>query len=257
MKIKNTEIEVIRADIAGSKAGHIVKDITIGTDLKANEGKIRDYCRTALRAAAQAKKISIAFPALGCKAGGFPYLASAKIMAQEVYRYLRENETTLRQISFCLSDKESFDYFNKGVLSYLEYITTKLGQGPFAVVDAIIEIGAKIVLIKRSNPPFGWALPGGFVDYGESLEKAVVREAKEETGLDIEEIKQFHTYSDPGRDPRFHTINTVFTAKAKGEPKAGDDAAEVKLVELAEIENIGLTLDHKQIIRDFIARRIF
>lgn len=255
MKIKGTEIKIIQADIAGIKVDHIVNGITTGTDLKANEGKIRDYCRSALRIAEELKAKSIAFPALGCGTGGFPYLASAKIMAQEVYRYLRENETSLKEIFFCLSDKEAFDYFNKGALSYLEYITAKLQQGPFAVVDAIIEIGGKIVLIKRSNPPFGWALPGGFVDYGESLEQAVVREAKEETGLDIEDIKQFHTYSDPGRDPRFHTIGTIFTAKAKGLPKAGDDAAEIKLAGLGEIEKIELTFDHKQIIRDFIARR--
>ena len=73
-------------------------------------------------------------------------------------------------------------------------------------VDVIIELSEGIVIIKRSNPPFGWALPGGFVDYAESLEDAVIREAKEETDLDLIQLKQFHTYSDPHRDPRFHTI---------------------------------------------------
>lgn len=255
MKIKGTQIKIVRADIARIKVGRIVRDISIGTGLKANEKKIRGYCRAALRKAGELKVRSIAFPALGCGAGGFPYLASAKIMAQEVYRYLREEKTSLKQIIFCLSDKEAVEHFKKGALSYLEYIATNLQQGPFTVVDAIIDLGGKIVLIKRSNPPFGWALPGGFVDYGESLEQAVVREAKEETGLDIEDIKQFHTYSDPGRDPRFHTINTVFSAKAKGKPKAGDDAAEIKLVKPDEIETVGLAFDHKQILRDFIARR--
>ncbi|MEF9438334.1 MAG: NUDIX hydrolase, partial [Candidatus Mariimomonas ferrooxydans] len=83
-------------------------------------------------------------------------------------------------------------------------------RNPFCTVDVIIEIGHGIILIKRKNPPSGWAIPGGFVDYGESLEDAVIREAKEETGLDIRLIRQFHTYSDPKRDPRHHTVTTIF-----------------------------------------------
>ncbi|MDD5495981.1 MAG: NUDIX hydrolase [Candidatus Omnitrophica bacterium] len=128
-------------------------------------------------------------------------------------------------------------------------------EGPFTTVDAIIEVGGKVVLIQRSNPPFGWALPGGFVDYGESLEDAVVREAREETGLDLTDVRQFHTYSDPERDPRFHTIGTVFTAKAKGVPKAGDDAAALKLVDLKDISRIDLAFDHKKILEDYIRHK--
>ncbi|MEW6586398.1 MAG: NUDIX hydrolase, partial [Nitrospirota bacterium] len=100
-------------------------------------------------------------------------------------------------------------------------------RNPFPTVDIIIELDQGIVLIKRKNPPEGWALPGGFVDYGESLESAAAREAKEETGLDIELVRQFHAYSDPARDPRHHTITVVFVAKAKGAVKAGDDAKDV------------------------------
>ncbi|MDP2941319.1 MAG: NUDIX hydrolase [Candidatus Omnitrophota bacterium] len=125
-------------------------------------------------------------------------------------------------------------------------------QGPFTTVDAIIEIDDGIVVIERSNPPFGFALPGGFVDYGESLEDAVTREAKEETGLDLIGLKQFHTYSQPDRDPRFHTIGTVFTAKAKGKPKAGDDAAAAEVVKLNEILRLEFAFDHKKIIEDYI-----
>ncbi|MCX5706316.1 MAG: NUDIX hydrolase [Candidatus Omnitrophica bacterium] len=128
----------------------------------------------------------------------------------------------------------------------------KLGNGPFSTVDAIIELAEGVVIIKRSNPPFGWALPGGFVDYGESLEDAVVREAKEETSLDLTEIKQFHTYSDPQRDPRFHTIGTVFIAKAKGKPVAGDDAAGIKVIKLSEIKNSDFSFDHKKILEDYL-----
>src|SRR3990167_2080846 len=91
---------------------------------------------------------------------------------------------------------------------------------PFLTVDIIIEVGDRgIVLIERKHPPHGWALPGGFVDYGESLERAAVREAKEETSLDVELIEQFYSYSDPRRDPRHHTISTVFIATAGGRAK--------------------------------------
>ncbi|MBU1726789.1 MAG: NUDIX hydrolase [Candidatus Omnitrophica bacterium] len=126
-------------------------------------------------------------------------------------------------------------------------------NGPFVTVDAIIEIEGGIVIIKRSNPPFGWALPGGFVDYGESLEDAAAREAKEETGLDVTDLKQFHTYSDPSRDPRFHTIGTVFIARAKGKPEAGDDAAGLRVVELSQIEKLAFAFDHKKIIEEYIS----
>ncbi|MCK9572391.1 MAG: NUDIX hydrolase [Candidatus Omnitrophica bacterium] len=130
-------------------------------------------------------------------------------------------------------------------------MTTKLSGGPYVTVDAIIELSEGIVIIQRSNPPFGWALPGGFVDYGESLEDAVKREAKEETNLDLSEIKQLHTYSDPKRDPRFHTIGTVFIAKAKGKPVAGDDAKALRIVKPADLEKITFAFDHKKILEDY------
>src|SRR5512139_1779276 len=97
-------------------------------------------------------------------------------------------------------------------------------RNPLLAVDVIIEIpGQGIILIERKNPPFGWAIPGGFVDYGESLETAAVREAREETGLEVRLRRQFHTYSSPLRDPRFHTITTVYVATGEGELRAGDD----------------------------------
>ena len=233
-------------------AKYVIHAVTMGMDFKTDEVKIRDSCRDALRVAEELKIKSLAFVALGCGVGGFPHLAAAKIMAQEVFRHLRENKSNLKEITFCLYDKEAYDIFNKGVISYLEYITQKLQNGPFVTVDAIIEINDGIVLIQRSNPPFGWALPGGFVDYGESLEEAVIREAKEETGLDLENLRQFHTYSAPNRDPRFHTIGTVFIAKAKGTPRAGDDAASIKVVKLSQLQDLDLAFDHKKIIQDYI-----
>ena len=85
-------------------------------------------------------------------------------------------------------------------------------RNPVPTVDIIIEIGDRIVLIERKYPPHGWALPGGFVDYGESFERAAVREAQEETGIAVSDLRQFRTYSDPGRDRRMHTASTVFIA---------------------------------------------
>ena len=222
---------------------------------KTDEIKIRNSCRSALKVAEGLKIKSIAFPALGCGAGGFPLLASAKIMAQEVLKHLREEKTSLKEIIFCLYDKEAHDVFSKGVISYLDYVTQKLQKGPFTTVDAIIELDEGIVIIERSNPPFGFALPGGFVDYGESLEDAVTREVKEETNLDAIEVKQFHTYSDPQRDPRFHTIGTVFLAKVKGKPKAGDDAKGLRIVKLNELLKLDFAFDHKKIIDDYLKSR--
>ena len=232
-------------------AKYVIHAATMGMDFKTDEVKIRDASRSALELAGKLKVSSIVFPALGCGTGGFPLLASAKIMAQEVLKHLRQENTSLREIIFCLYDQEAFTVFNKGVLGYLEYVTTKLSGGPYVTVDAIIELTEGIVIIKRSNPPFGWALPGGFVDYGESLEDAVKREAKEETNLDLSEIKQFHTYSDPKRDPRFHTVGTVFIAKAKGKPKAGDDAAGLKVATMQEILKMQFAFDHKKILEDY------
>lgn len=238
---------------ANKRAGGIPPANKDGLAGKTDEIKIRNSCKNALKVAEELKIKSIAFPALGCGVGGFPLLASAKIMAQEVLKHLREEKSNLKEITFCLFDLEAFEVFNKGVIGYLEYVAHKLGAGPFTTVDAIIELEEGIVIIKRSNPPFGWALPGGFVDYGESLEDAVRREMKEETSLALTELTQFHTYSQPDRDPRFHTIGTVFIAKAKGKPKAGDDAAGLKIIKLSEIEALEFAFDHKKILQDYLA----
>lgn len=125
----------------------------------------------------------------------------------------------------------------------------KTHRNPAPTVDIIIEIGGGVVLIKRRNPPYGWALPGGFVDYGESLEQAAVREAREETGLAVQLRRQFHTYSDPSRDTRLHTISTVFIATADGKPKAGDDAAEAAIFTPDNLPE--LAFDHGQILADY------
>ena len=123
-------------------------------------------------------------------------------------------------------------------------------KNPLVTVDIIIEIGAKFVMIERVNPPHGWALPGGFVDYGESLEASAIREAKEETSLDIQLIEQLHTYSNPDRDPRHHTITTVFIAAATGTPGADDDAKNTGLFSEHKLPN-PIAFDHEKILSDY------
>jgi len=128
-------------------------------------------------------------------------------------------------------------------------------KNPFPTVDIIIEIEGKgIVLIKRKNPPYGWAIPGGFVDYGESLEEAAVREALEETSLEVTLLRQFHVYSAPDRDPRQHTIATVFIASAHGIPKAGDDAMDAGIFTKDTLPE-EIAFDHRSILYDYFNRR--
>ena len=128
---------------------------------------------------------------------------------------------------------------------------------PLLAVDVIVEMtdhpGRPVVLVARRNPPLGWAIPGGFVDLGETIEHAAVRELKEETGLDIVDLSLLGVYSDPNRDPRGHTVRVVFVAAAVGEPVAGDDAAEV-LVVLPE-DSPKTVFDHAQILRDYCHTR--
>ena len=131
---------------------------------------------------------------------------------------------------------------------------------PYLTTDGIIELYEQndfrgIILIERKNDPKGLALPGGFVDVGERVEDALVREMKEETDLDVEITKLLGIYSDPKRDPRFHTASAVFIAKAEGQPKGGDDAKEAKLYALEEIPLEQLVFDHADIVKAYLAQR--
>jgi 8-oxo-dGTP diphosphatase len=137
-------------------------------------------------------------------------------------------------------------------------------RNPSLTVDIVIELGRdseperdsgpRIVLVKRKNPPHGWALPGGFVDYGETVEAAAVREAYEETGLRVELVRQIHTYSEPARDPRGHTVSVVFLARASGEPKGGDDASVAKAFDPAGLPQ-DVVFDHRQVVEDYVRGR--
>ncbi|MDZ7697693.1 MAG: NUDIX hydrolase [Deltaproteobacteria bacterium] len=148
----------------------------------------------------------------------------------------------------------------------------KTYRNPFPTVDIIIEMpldasskipvsdkgipghsGPGIVLIHRKNPPFGWALPGGFVDYGESLESAAIREAAEETSLQVSLLYQLGAYSDPARDPRHHTLSVVFVARATGVPKAADDATDIGVFHQASLPR-PLAFDHEKILQDYFEK---
>jgi len=238
---------------AGSlSAKYVIHAATMAMDFKTDEAIIRKATYSALLCAQENKIKSIAFCALGCGVGGFSYEAASKVMAQEVFRYSREvSKPTLARITFVLNNQKPFEIFSKNVVGYLEYMLKKMNQGPFLTVDGIIEYKDGIVMIERSNPPLGWALPGGFVDYGESIEQAVIREMKEETGLDFIDLRQFRTYSAYTRDPRFHTVSVVFIGRGQGVLKADSDA---KAAGVFQVNNLPekIAFDHKTVIEDYI-----
>jgi 8-oxo-dGTP diphosphatase len=130
------------------------------------------------------------------------------------------------------------------------------GRVPRITADVVIELeDGRIVLVRRRNPPPGWALPGGFLDYGESLEACARREAREETGLEVDLVRQLHAYSDPGRDPRGHTVTVVFLARASGEPRGGDDAAEARAFARDRLPS-PIAFDHRRILEDYLEGRV-
>ncbi len=127
-------------------------------------------------------------------------------------------------------------------------------ESPGLAADAIIELshlpGRPIVLIERKYPPPGWAIPGGFVDIGETLEHAAVREAKEETSLDVQLICLLGMYSNPARDPRGHTVTAVYVAQSNGTPRAADDARHLDIFSLDSLPPV-LAFDHALVLEDY------
>ena len=129
-------------------------------------------------------------------------------------------------------------------------------RNPIPTTDIIIRVPPGIVLIKRKNPPYGWAIPGGFIDYGESAEAAAIREAMEETSLVVKDLELVGVYSDPDRDPRHHTLSVVFTARGEGAPRAADDALEIGVFTETALPS-PLAFDHAKILANFFSSKLW
>ncbi len=241
MRLRGIEVEVVPAGPAETSP--------------LDEAAARQEYRRVLGGAERTGSPEVAVAAIGIGTGGLSVVASGKIMAQEVIRFARERPKRVRRVLLCRGDPSDFPEFRSAVEGYLTHFLDELSWGPMSTVDAIIEVAGGVVVVVRSNPPFGLALPGGFVDYGESLEEAVRREAMEETGLELLDLAQLHTYSEPGRDPRFHTISTVFTARSDGTPRAGDDAAALRVVDPRDLPRLQFAFDHGRILADWLAAR--
>lgn len=256
-KVRGVEIECVSASAADVAAEFVAAEESFpgGTGSSSDESVVRAACARALVEAQVRQISSVALPAIGVRPGGISLVAVAKIMVQEAIRVARAGPSSLRRISLCFPYEQGFEAFSRAVNGYIRHFLDVLLWGPFVTVDAIIEVSGGIVLVQRTNPPLGFALPGGFVDYEETLEDAVRREAREETDLELLDLSQLHSYSDPSRDPRFHTVTTVFTARADGTPRAGDDAAGIQVATPAEIRGLSFAFDHGQILSDYLTRR--
>ncbi|MDP8252985.1 MAG: macro domain-containing protein [Candidatus Kaelpia aquatica] len=235
------------------KSDWVIHSATMKMDFKTDQDIIRRSFNSALNLAKERSFKSIAVPALGCGTGGFPLKKAAKIMVNEILSHTQKC-SSLKRIIFSFKTKSAYVEFKESFLSYYGYQLRKLAQIPIPTADAIILIeGSKILLIERENSPYGLALPGGFLEYGESLEDCIRREVQEETSLRVVELRQFYTYSAAERDPRFHTVTTVFIVEAEGLPKAGSDAKAIKQCLLDEIPpKEDFAFDHWQILQDWL-----
>ena len=227
---------------------YVICTVLKNKNFEISKEKIKFAIRDVLKVAEEKKIKSIAFSVLWIQEE-ISLKEFSRIMIEEISKYL-EKKPFLKEIVFILPDKKKSFAFRELVTDCIGYIEREKGAYPIPTVDIIIELKEKLVLIKRKNPPYGWAIPGGFVEYGERLEAAAVREAKEETNLSLQNLFQFHTYSEHGRDPRFHTISTVFIAQGKGNPEAKSDALDLGLFSLQDLPE-KFAFDHKKIISDY------
>lgn len=249
MIVKKTEFRILKQNIKKSAKDKNFVSVKIKGDV--DEFFVRDAFREIFNRAVKSKKTKLVFPPVGI-VERFSVMGVAKIVSQEILRFCRAYPGVIKDMTLVIENPKVFDLFEKQVYGYLRHVQEDLGCGPYCTVDMIIEYKGGIVVIERTNPPYGFALPGGFVDNGETLEHAAVRETKEETNLDFVDFKQFHTYSDPRRDPRFQTISTAFIGKGKGVLRSGDDAKGAQVIPVNKILDHDFAFDHKDIIRDYL-----
>jgi len=255
MKVKHAELIVIHSDISVVSA-----DIVAGGT--AREGEIdekslrREIHAVFLKAQEQNHE-TLAFDIeswiSGKISGGYtvtPEIIS-KLMAQEAFRYLQsQNAMALKKILFVAGEENLAAVFEQNIYEYLRHLTEDFSGGPYLTVDGIVEYNQGIVLIERKNPPLGWALPGGFLDRGEKIAAAVVREVKEETNLEFTAIGEFKVCSDPARDPRFHTVSVVFYGKGQGQLRAASDAKNARVFPWDRLPQV-IAFDHREIIEEY------
>ncbi len=217
-----------------------------------SENSRREFER-AIKTVTKLSCVSVALSVPDCKTGKISVQNSFRTMMEEIISAVGRGER-FRKISVILPEN-CFNICEKIATELLESITKKTFRNPYPAADVIIKKSRGVVLIYRRNFPQGWAIPGGFINFGESAENAAMREAKEETGLKIKNLKLFGVFSKPGRDPRFHTISIVFTADGEGEICPGDDASKAKIFHRNALpENIAF--DHREILERFFDRNL-
>lgn len=250
MKIKDVEIRVVVGALENQDVYKKVEALS-----KADIDTLREAVTYSLMQADENGVESIAFGMLGCYDGGLSYSHSSKVMAQQLFKYIKETEKpAVKKVIFVVNNEDAFVVFKKNIEGYLEYMTHKGLLGPYVTVDGIVEYQDGLVVIERTNPPLGYALPGGFVDYNESVEDAVVREIKEETNLDFKDIRLLTVSSEPDRDPRFHTVSVVFCGRGEGELCAGDDAAKAHVYKFDELP-YEMAFDHRNLIDEYLKQK--
>lgn len=233
-------------------AKHVIHAAVMGMDFATDAEKIRRAARNSFLKAVESGFSSLAFPALGCGTGRFPPEKAAQIMFEEAAAFFY---SPLKDVRFVLFDAGTYAKFAAAAEKHLAGLAAKTFRNPLPTVDVILRYGGGVVLVRRKNPPPGWAIPGGFVEYGESLEEAALREIKEETGLEVAELEQFHAYSAPGRDPRFHTVTLVFTGRGVGTPQAADDAAETGVFDEKNLP-AEIAFDHRRVLLEYFHKEV-
>ncbi|MGE0268829.1 MAG: NUDIX domain-containing protein [Candidatus Omnitrophota bacterium] len=247
MKFRGVDIEFVL------KPGPDATVAPMGTDeLVTAQEPFRQRIAAVLKRAAERAEETFEMSGQDNRYPHFPVIGASKIAAQETYRILKEGTCPLKKIIINLQGNKILSLYRDTFEGYIRHLERDLGEEPYYTVDLIIELPQGIVLIERSNPPFGWAFPGGFIDPGEEPKQAAVREAKEETNLDLEDVTEFKTYGQPGRDPRFQTESTVFIARGIGTPLFGDDAKGLKVIPYSELLNFKYAFDHKKIMADYL-----